>query len=74
MSDLSEIARLNGLLEDLQSQIAFQEQAITELSDTILRQQDDINRLQQEWALVQDRYANLREQLPETAIEKPPHY
>ena len=77
MSDTGEIERLRKLLDELQSQFAFQEQTIAELSDALARQQDDIAQLQRDWELVQERYASLQEQLRHgatDATEKPPHY
>lgn len=74
MTEADEIERLKRLLDDLQSQLAFQEQALADLSDTLARQDRDIARLQREWTLVQERYASLQAQLPESDIEKPPHY
>lgn len=75
MSDEAEIARLNRLLVELQTQQAFQEQAIADLSRALAVQQEDIFRLQREWQQVEERYASLQAQLPDPVQEeKPPHY
>lgn len=75
MGDRAEIDRLNQLLVELQTQQAFQEQAISDLSRALARQQEDIFRLQREWQQVEERYASLRAQLSDgVGDEKPPHY
>ena len=72
MSDREEIDRLNTMLVDLQTQLAFQEDTIAQLSGALARQQDDIATLQRHWRHVEERYASLQSQLPDS--EKPPHY
>ena len=75
MGDRAEIDRLNQLLVELQTQQAFQEQAISDLSHALARQQEDIFRLKREWKQVEERYASLQAQLPDGVVEeKPPHY
>ena len=75
MGDRAEIDRLNQLLVELQTQQAFQEQAISDLSRALARQQEDIFRLKREWQQVEERYASLQAQLPDGVLEeKPPHY
>ena len=61
---------------DLQTQVAFQEQAINDLGDALANQQRDLEALKREWVSVKERYASLLEQLPDSAAvdEKPPHY
>lgn len=75
MGDRIEIDRLQQLLVELQTQQAFQEQAISDLSRALARQQEDIFRLTREWQRVEERYASLQAQLPDgSPEEKPPHY
>ncbi len=61
---------------ELQTQVAFQEQAMSELSAVLAAQQRDLEALKKEWVSVKERYASLREQLPDEAPadERPPHY
>ena len=75
MGDRAEIDRLQKLLVELQTQQAFQEQAISDLSHALAKQQEDIFRLTREWQQVEERYASLQALLPDRAPEeKPPHY
>ncbi len=67
------------LIADLQQQLAFQEQTIDSLNDTVTQQQLDITRLQRTVELLAKQMKNVREDLsngqqaPE-ADQKPPHY
>ena len=75
MDQEAEVERLTQLVVDLQSQLAFQEQTLSELNDALTVQQQDLAQLKREWSLVQERYESLQDQLPaEPANEKPPHY
>jgi SlyX protein len=75
MSETGEVERLHELVTEMQVQLAFQEQTISELNSALTRQGEDIERLRREWSLVQERYASLNDQLPDTGTEpRPPHY
>ncbi|MDJ0878679.1 MAG: SlyX family protein [Halieaceae bacterium] len=76
MSNEEKLQALQQQVVELQTQLAFQEQAINELGGVLAEQQRDLAALQREWVSVKDRYASLREQLPDTnpLDEKPPHY
>lgn len=66
--------------EDVQSRLAFQEQTVTELSDVVARQAEQIDRLEQQLRVLAGKYRDLRDTLEEgpggasPADERPPHY
>lgn len=67
------------LIADLQQQLAFQEQTIDSLNDTVTQQQLDISRLQRTVELLAKQMKNVREDLTNgqeapPADQKPPHY
>lgn len=67
------------LIADLQQQLAFQEQTIDSLNDTVTQQQLDIARLQRTVELLAQQMKNVREDLSNgqeapPADQKPPHY
>ena len=70
MDQTAEIKRLNELLVDLQTQVAFQEQSISELSRALAIQQDDIVRIKREWRRVEEQYASLQAQLTDGEDER----
>lgn len=76
MSNEDQLQALQQQVVELQTQLAFQEQAISELGGVLASQQHDLTALQREWVSVKERYASLREQLPDSnpVDEKPPHY
>jgi SlyX protein len=65
-------------LIELQSKLSFQEQTIFELNEALISQQQQIDALQLQIKLLEDRLAEVEEQAsPLTAQglhEKPPHY
>lgn len=63
-------------LELIETRLAFQEQAIQELSDTIYRQEQQISALETAFDLLKNRIAEIVGSLPETEPddETPPHY
>ncbi len=73
---MSKEQELQQQVVELQTQVAFQEQAINELGEALADQQRDLEALKREWVSVKERYAGLREQLPDSGVsdEKPPHY
>ena len=67
------------LIADLQQQLAFQEQTIDSLNNTVTQQQLDISRLQRTVELLAQQMKNVREDLSNgqeapPADQKPPHY
>lgn len=65
----------NDLIE-LQTRIAFQEQALEEMNLIVTKQQDQLDRLLRELGLLKDQYDDLAHQSPGGSSEqdKPPHY
>lgn len=63
-------------LIDIESRLAYQDQAISELNDVITRQQGMITKLERLCASMSARIAALAEALPSdgNADETPPHY
>ena len=63
-------------LIELQSQLAFQENAIRELDEAVATQQADILELQRQWDMLREQYRELQAGLPgeSVAADKPPHY
>ena len=69
------LRQAEALVDDLQTRVAFQEQAIQELSDVLSVQQRDMGALARQWKDVKERYESLQAQLEESPVdEKPPHY
>ncbi len=67
--------------EDVQSRLAFQEQALTDLSDVVARQGEQIARLEQQLLALAGKYRDLRDAVEEhpggaasSVDERPPHY
>ncbi len=77
---MDRLAQLEEQLVELQSQVAFQEDAISELNGALARQQQDLVQLQHQWELLKAQYAELQGRLPQEGgagsvlDEKPPHY
>lgn len=66
---------IEALLVDLQTRLAFQDQAISELNEVITDQQQQIDRLREELRLAGDKLKVLEESVETSAPdEKPPHY
>jgi uncharacterized coiled-coil protein SlyX len=64
-------------LTNLESTIAFQEQTISDLSDAIVRQQEEIGLLKAQVKEITDHMAQGKDDLPGGGLpapEKPPHY
>ena len=73
-----EVDDLRALVEELQSQLAFQEDALNELDVALAEQQRDMQTLTRQMELLKERHRELatqQEQAPvPLADEKPPHY
>ena len=63
-------------LELIETRLAFQEQAIQELSDTVYRQEQQIAALEAAFELLKNRISEMAASLPETEPDDqtPPHY
>ncbi|KPK61031.1 MAG: hypothetical protein AMJ59_03480 [Gammaproteobacteria bacterium SG8_31] len=63
-------------LEQVETKIAFQEQSLQELGDTVYQQALRIERLETVIKMLTDRIAELAEAMPDTTAddEVPPHY
>ncbi|NND68412.1 MAG: SlyX family protein [Halioglobus sp.] len=73
----TETDKLREMLVDLQSQLAFQEDAIAALDGVVSQQQHEIILLRRQVELLGERQKSQAEQLSEVAggaTEKPPHY
>lgn len=68
----------NEELMELQVKVAFQEETIDALNTVLTRQQNQLDRLQQELQMLRDRYEQLATEqsapVAESVSEKPPHY
>ena len=67
------------VLDDPQTRLAFQDQAINDLNDVVADQQQQISRLQHQLKLLHDRLGDLSESVESShgnskQDEKPPHY
>ncbi len=62
-------------ITDIEIQLAHLEQSLQELSDTMYRQQQDIDRLERKFEVLQQRLESAGETgASPDAVEKPPHY
>lgn len=63
-------------LIDIESRLAYQDQALIELNDVITKQQQTIMKLERLCASISARMASLAESLPPAGSgdETPPHY
>ncbi|MGR9072197.1 MAG: SlyX family protein [Gammaproteobacteria bacterium] len=62
---------------DIESKLAYQEDALNKLNDALYRQQTEIDKLQTAVKILTERLADLSELLrsgADTTDEKPPHY
>lgn len=60
---------------ELQSKLSFQEQALAELNEVLVSQQRQIDGLQLQLKILQDRLQEIEDSAPaDTQDEKPPHY
>jgi SlyX protein len=73
-----EVDDLRALVEELQSQLAFQEDALNQLDTALAGQQKDMQTLAHQFELLKERQKELaaqQEQAPASLEdEKPPHY
>lgn len=61
--------------EDLEIRIAYQDQAIEQMSQQLLEQSRALEQLTQRYSQLEQRIQNLDEYEPDTAAdEQPPHY
>ena len=72
------IAGLSAQLIELQTQLAFQEEAISDLSDALAKQQRLLDAMHREWSAMKVLYESLQSggdaADTATAQERPPHY
>ena len=63
-------------LAELETQLAFQDNTIQELNAVVIRQQEQIDKLLREVALIKDKLHELKISavIPESAETPPPHY
>lgn len=65
-------------LIELQTKLAFQEQTLAELNNVLISQQQQIDRLQLQIKMYEDRLSEVEESAPllsgQGQDEKPPHY
>jgi SlyX protein len=62
-------------IERIETRVAFQEQSIQELSDTVYRQEKQIAVLEAAVTMLRERVGELADAVPEpTRDETPPHY
>lgn len=74
---MTDTRELLALVEELQSQMAFQEDTITALNEAIASQQQEILVLREQMTLLKQRQEEQAAQLDEAgpaADERPPHY
>ncbi len=79
MTEKSDIQELREQLIELQTQVAFQEEAISSLNQALTQQQQDLSALLRHSELLREQYAQLQASsagvAPESASqERPPHY
>ena len=67
---------MNERLVDLEARLAFQERALQELNDVVVRQQRDIDRLTKEVEALRSQMRNVMPALvaPQSDETPPPHY
>jgi SlyX protein len=69
--------QLQAQVVELQTQVAFQEEAISELNQALIKQQEQLAVLERQWELLKDQAAQQSQpqSSPVTAAEPPPpHY
>ena len=75
MSDIDPIESLKSQIIDLQSRLAFQEDAINALDRVVAGQQRSIDQLLEHAKGYKDQLDQVRAQLDrEEVVERPPHY
>ncbi len=68
--------QLQAQVVELQTQMAFQEAAISELNQALIKQQEQLAVLQRQWELLKEQSAQQSHQSPAAAEAEPPppHY
>ncbi|RAJ98288.1 SlyX family protein [Aliidiomarina maris] len=77
MSQQPNLNDLNRRIEDLESQLAFQEQTIDELNQLVTEQNGELATFKRHLQLLASRLSQVRDQQSENSSlvdEKPPHY
>lgn len=77
MNDENAVAKLHQRIDDLESQLAFQENTIDELNQLVIQQSNELTTFKRHLQLLASRLSQVRdEQSGNTPIvdEKPPHY
>ena len=77
MNENDAVAKLHQRIEDLESQLAFQEHTIDELNQLVTQQSDELTTFKRHLQLLASRLSQVRDQQSEnTSVvdEKPPHY
>lgn len=77
MSETEILTTLNQRIDDLESQMAFQEQTIFELNQLVTQQNSELSTFKHHLQLLASRVAQVRDQQSENTSlidEKPPHY
>ena len=68
----------NDRLEDIETQLAFQEDALEQFNAVVVSQQGQIDELRAQLRILQEQLSALPDGSPESAVdpalEKPPHY
>ncbi|MFU8783679.1 SlyX family protein [Aliidiomarina sp.] len=68
-------AALEQRVIDLESQLAFQEDTISELNRLVAKQSDELQRIQKHIMIMAERVQQIPESsAPSSADERPPHY
>ncbi|MFA7554762.1 MAG: SlyX family protein [Spongiibacteraceae bacterium] len=75
MTEKSELDRLKQQIDDLQSQLAFQEDTLQLLNDIVTRQQRQIENLHEQYHGQKNQLDALSHEISsDSPIERPPHY
>lgn len=77
MSQYRSEAELSKRVDDLESQLAFQEQTIDELNQLVTQQSHELTTFKRHLQLLASRLSQMRDQQSENTTivdEKPPHY
>lgn len=77
MNDISAVGKLHQRIDDLESQLAFQENTIDELNQLVIQQSNELTTFKRHLQLLASRLSQVRDQQSESTTivdEKPPHY
>ena len=70
--------KLQSQIDDLQAQIAFQDDTIAQLNDIVTNQDKIIRKMEQRFMLIGEKIQDMESQLPNKAFnpadELPPHF